>query len=82
MEPVPVHRRLLDGWMAIVAHFGFVQTLVVLSIFYAFLIGPVALIGQAIGKDLLDKRKLRGPGTAWHEADTTTADLDRAKQMM
>ena len=59
MEPVPVHRRLLNGWMAIVARFGFVQTLVILSIFYALLIGPVALVGVLARRDLLDKRTLR-----------------------
>ena len=81
MDPVPVHRRLLDGWMAIVARFGFAQTLVLLSVFYATLIGPVAVVGRVIGKDLLDKRELRAPGSAWQEADTTAADLERAKQM-
>ena len=39
-NPVPVWRRLLDGWMAIAGRFGFVQTLVILALFYAVLIGP------------------------------------------
>ena len=81
MEPVPVHRRLLNGWMAIVARFGFVQTLVILSIFYALLIGPVALFGVLTRRDLLDKRALRGNDTGWIEADTALADLERAKRM-
>ncbi len=81
MEPVPVHRRLLDGWMAIVARFGFVQTLVILSIFYALLIGPVALFGVLTRRDLLDKRAPRSNDTAWREADSAVADLERAKQM-
>ncbi len=81
MEPVPVHRRLLNGWMAIVARFGFVQTLVILSIFYALLIGPVALLGVLTRRDLLDKRALRSDDSAWLEADTAVADLERAKRM-
>ena len=81
MEPVPVHRRLLNGWMAIVARFGFVQTLVILAIFYALLIGPVALFGALTRRDLLDKRGLRNGDSAWHEADTAAADLEHAKQM-
>lgn len=81
MEPVPVHRRLLIGWMAIVARFGFVQTLVILSIFYALFIGPVALFGALTRRDLLDKRDLRTGDSAWREADTAAADLERAKQM-
>ena len=81
MEPVPLYRRLLNGWMAIVARFGFVQTLVILSISYALLIGPVALIGVLTRRDFLDKRTLRTSGTAWLEAETASADLERAKQM-
>ena len=78
---MPVHRRLLNGWMSIVARFGFVQTLVILSIFYAILIGPVALLGAITRRDLLDKRGPRGGGTAWQQSDSASADLERAKQM-
>jgi hypothetical protein len=67
--------------MGIVARFGFVQTLVILSIFYVLLIGPVALFGALTRRDLLDKRTLRTNDSAWLEADTGTTDLERAKQM-
>lgn len=81
MEPVPVHRRLLNGWMAIVARFGFVQTLVILGIFYALLIGPVAIVGALTRRDLLDKRGLGSGDTAWRESESAAADFERAKQM-
>ncbi len=81
MEPVSIPRRLLHGWMAIVARFGFVQTAVLLGIFYVLLIGPVALWNGLVRSDLLDKRALRQPDSAWREADTSGADLERAKQM-
>lgn len=78
-EKVTFWRRLLNGWMAIVARFGEVQTLVLLGIFYGGLIGPVAT-GIAVGRgDLLAKRKLREPGSAWREADPMPAELERAK---
>jgi hypothetical protein len=65
--------------MAIAGRFGFVQTLVILGLFYVFLIGPVALgIGLA-RQDLLGKRGLREAGTAWQDADTAKPDLERAK---
>lgn len=78
---MPLPRRLLNGWMAIVARFGFVQTGVILAIFYALLIGPVALVGVLTRRDLLDKRTLRMSGTAWLDADSAQPDLERAKQM-
>lgn len=81
MEPVSLPRRLLNGWLAIVARFGFVQTSVILAVFYVLLIGPVALWNGLVRSDLLDKRGLRAPESAWQDADTSGADLERAKQM-
>jgi hypothetical protein len=79
MEHLPLHSRLFRGWMLITARFGFVQTLVILTLFYLFLIGPVAL-GAAIGRaDFLQKRGLRQGPSAWNDADTAKPELERAK---
>ncbi len=72
-------RRLLNGWMAIAGRFGFVQTLVILGLFYVFLIGPIATGAALARRDLLGKRGLREAGTAWRDADTAKPDLERAK---
>jgi hypothetical protein len=70
---------MLEGWIAIAARFGHIQTLLLLTIFYLILIGPVSLV-QAMGRrDQLEKRGLWQDGSAWHDADTAGADLDRAK---
>ncbi len=75
-------RRLYAGWLEIAARFGEVQTLVVLGLVYALVIGPVAF-GLAVGRrDLLHKLGLGEPGSAWADADTTShPDLDRAKRL-
>jgi len=72
-------RRLTGGWMAIVARFGFAQTLVILSLFYALLLGPVALALGLARRDLLERRGLRAGGSAWRDADTAAPDLERAR---
>ena len=72
-------RRLRNGWMAIAARFGFVQTLMLLVIFYVFLIGPAWVFTTLARRDLLAKRGLHDPDTAWLEADTAEPDLERAK---
>ena len=72
-------RRLLAGWMAITARFGFTQTLVILSLFYALLLGPVALVFGLIRRDLLERRGLRAGGSAWHDADSAAPGLERAR---
>lgn len=78
-RPTPL-RRLRDGWLAIVAHFGEVQTLVILSLFYALLVGPTALAVAVGRRDMLQKRALRADvASAWNDADTGGVDLDRAK---
>jgi len=78
--PASFWRRLYAGWMTIVARFGFVQTLVVLALFYAFLIGPMALGASVARRDWLGKRGVGAAGTAWGEADTAAPDFERSKQ--
>jgi len=72
-------RRLYAGWLAVAGRFGAIQTLVLLGLFYASLIGP-AWLGMSVARqDLLDKRHLGEGDTAWREADTSAPDLERAK---
>lgn len=78
-EKESVGRRLKNGWMAIVARFGFVQTLVLLSFIYVVVIGPVWFVMAISRRDQLAKRGLGEAGTAWQDADTAPPDLERAK---
>ena len=71
--------RLMLGWAAIAARFGYVQTLMLLVLFYAFLIGPVGLGVALARRDYLGRRGLRAEGSAWLKADTSEPDLERAK---
>ncbi len=72
-------RRLLNGWMTIAGRFGSVQTLMILTMTYVLLIGPVGL-ALAIGRsDPLAKRGLKAVESAWLDADTAKPDLERAK---
>jgi len=78
----PVWRRLYQGWLVIAAHFGEVQTQIVVALVYALAIGPMALVIAATRRDLLRKRGLRDRGSAWRDADTVTApDLERARRL-
>lgn len=76
----PIWRRVLDGWLAIMARFGEVQTLVLLGLVYALVIGPAGLGAALARRDFLDKSGLRRPGTAFRESDSDPATLDRVKQ--
>jgi hypothetical protein len=73
-------RRLWNGWLAVAARFGEAQTLTLMGLVYAFVIGPAALGTRLAGRDLLDKRRLRLSGSAWREPDSRPAELDNLKQ--
>ena len=80
--PLPVWRRLYEGWLVIAAHFGEVQTLIVVTLVYLIGIGPMSLIIALTRRDLLHKRALRLPDSAWQDADTVSSpDLERAKRL-
>ena len=80
MSEMSMGRRLLAGWNAIVGRFGFAQTLVILALFYALIIGPTAVVISVLRRDLLDRRHLRADGSAWQVADSAEPDLERAKR--
>ncbi len=74
--------RLYRGWLAIAARFGEVQTLIVLTLVYAVVMGPVALGLLVARRDLLAKRGLGAPDSAWSEADSVARpDLERARRL-
>ena len=74
-----VPRKLLNGWLVIAARFGAVQTLLLLAFFYGFLIGPGGIAMAIRRSDPLDRRGPDSGGSAWRDADTAGADLERAK---
>ena len=75
-------RRLYAGWLAIAAHFGEVQTLVIVCVVYVFVIGPLATGAAAARRDLLAKRGLGEARSAWTPADSVASpDLERAKRL-
>ena len=78
-EAVGTWRRLREGWMAIAARFGAVQTLLLMALFYAILIGPMGLGCALARRDFLGRRGLRESGSAWRGADSAKPDLERAK---
>ncbi len=80
-EEQAIWRRLYAGWLEIAARFGEVQTLLVLAMVYTLVLGPVALVLFALRRDLLHKRGLRVSGSAWSEADSASADLERARRL-
>jgi len=75
-------RRLYLGWLELAAHFGEIQTVLIVCVVYVFVLGPMSLIAAATRRDLLSKRGFAANTTAWDEADSTAKpDLERAKRL-
>jgi hypothetical protein len=77
-----IRTRLYQGWLELAAHFGEIQTLLIICFVYVFVMGPMALAASATRRDLLAKRGFEGSASAWCDADSTTQpDLERAKRL-
>jgi hypothetical protein len=75
-------RRLYLGWLQLAAHFGEIQTVLIVCFVYLFVIGPMALLATIARQDLLAKRGFAAGASAWSDADSVSnPDLERAKRL-
>ena len=75
-------RRLYLGWLELAAHFGEIQTLLIVCVVYVFVLGPMAVLAAIGRRDLLAKRGFAAASSAWSDADSVSnPDLDRAKRL-
>jgi hypothetical protein len=75
-------RRLQRGWLELAAHFGEIQTLLIVCFVYVFVLGPMAVVATLAGRDLLAKRGFEARSSAWNDADSTARpDVERAKRL-
>jgi hypothetical protein len=75
-------RRLYHGWLELAAHFGEIQTLLIVCVVYVFVLGPMAVLAALARRDLLAKRGFEAASSAWSDADSTSQpDIERAKRL-
>lgn len=75
-------RRLYLGWLELAAHFGEIQTLLIVCVVYVFVLGPMAVLATLGRRDLLAKRGFAATASAWSDADSVSnPDLERAKRL-
>jgi hypothetical protein len=75
-------RRLYLGWLQLAAHFGEIQTLLIVCFVYVFVLGPMAVLATIARQDLLAKRGFAATSSAWSDADSVSnPDLERAKRL-
>jgi hypothetical protein len=75
-------RRLYLGWLELAAHFGEIQTQIIVCVVYVFVLGPMAVLAAIARRDLLAKRGFEAATSAWSDADSVSnPDLERAKRL-
>ena len=75
-------RSLYEGWLLIAAHFGEIQTLLIVCVVYVFVLGPLAGGAAAARRDLLAKRGFGEAKSAWRPADSVASpDVERARRL-
>jgi hypothetical protein len=70
---------LYDWWMRFARALAFVNTRVLLTIFYVLVIGPIALVLSVIGKDFLE-RKIDASLSYWKKREPSEHTLESASR--
>ena len=70
---------LYAWWMRFARVLAFVNTRVLLTLFYFIVIGPIALVLKVIGKDFLERRT-NGSPTYWKLREQSEQNLESASR--
>ncbi|HCA82046.1 MAG TPA: hypothetical protein DEP53_20135 [Bacteroidetes bacterium] len=76
MSAHSIRRRLYLRWMAFARVLGRINTVVLLTIVYVVIIGPVAIVFRILGKDLLDRSSEERP-SYWYDRDNEEHTVER-----
>lgn len=77
-----IGRRLYLGWLELAAHFGEIQTQLIVSFVYVFVLGPMSIVASLARRDFLAKRGFAGTQSVWNTADSVSRpDVARAKRL-
>ena len=68
---------LYKGWMVFARALAFVNTRVILTLFFLLVIGPIAIILKLAGKDFL-QRKIDSSSTFWKPRERAEHTLENA----
>jgi len=73
----PILRPIYIGWMLFAYLMAWMNTRILLSLFFYLVITPTGLALKLIGKDLLDQKSNRSTQTYWIKSERVTGDLER-----
>ena len=74
-------RPLHTPWMAFARFLGWLNTRILLTLFFALVITPVGLVLRLFRRDLLDQRMGTDAGSYWKRRDDTVNDKSRYENL-
>ncbi len=74
-----IGRMLYRWWMKFAAGLAFVNTRLLLSVVYIFIIGPLHLVMRLAGKDYLERRLGTSP-SYWKKKEAVAHTLESARR--
>ncbi|MBI5472049.1 MAG: hypothetical protein HY961_06855 [Ignavibacteriae bacterium] len=70
----PIMKPIHIGWMTLAFALGWLNTRILLSLFFYLILTPIGLMMRVFGKDFLDERIDRSASTYWKKRDLSTFD--------
>lgn len=77
----PVLRPIYIGWMKFAFVLAWINTRILLGVFFYGIITPIGLLMRLFGKDLLDQKIDRNATTYWKKRDPTPVDRSRYERL-
>ncbi len=70
----PIMKPIHIGWMTLAFALGWINTRILLGVFYYLIITPTGLLMRLFGKDLLDEKIDRSATSYWKKRDLSKFD--------
>ncbi len=77
----PVLKPLYVGWMAFAFALAWVNTRLVLGVFYYLVLTPIGIVLRLAGKDLLSEKLDRTSSSYWIKREEEARDVKRYERM-
>jgi hypothetical protein len=77
----PLLRPIYIGWMKFAFVLGWVNTRVILSVFFYLVITPVGLVMRLFGRDPMNRKFDRSAASYWVRRPEAPADLKRYENL-
>lgn len=77
----PLMKPIHIGWMTLAFALGWLNTRLLLGVFFYFIVTPIGVVMRLFGKDLLDEKLNRSATTYWIKRESVPVDKARYENL-